>query len=192
MVIEMSFKDLTTQRRAFRAIKPVEITEDLINETARVAQLAPSCMNNQPWRFVFISDKLILSKLQNECLTRGNTWAKASSLIVAVFSKPDLGCVIKDREYYLFDTGMATAYLILHLTDIGLVAHPIAGFDPEKTKKLLKIPDELDLITLVIVGKKTDVIPDFFRDHQKKSEFERPKRNELQEFAYMNEYNPSL
>ncbi len=192
MDIKMSFKDLAAKRRAFRAFKPAEITEDLIEETARLAQLAPSCMNKQPWRFVFVYEKEILAELQSTCLTRGNAWAKASSLIVAVFSKPDLGCVIKDREYYLFDTGMATAYLILHLTDMGLVAHPIAGFDPEKTKKLLKIPDELDLITWVIVGKKTDVIPDFFRDHQKKSEFERPKRNELQEFAYMNEYTPSL
>jgi nitroreductase len=97
--------------------------------------------------------------------------------------------VIKDRHYYLFDTGMATAYLILHLTDIGLVAHPIAGYDPEKTKTLLNIPNEYQLITLIIVGKKSITIPDFFKDHQKKSEIERPKRKPLDEFVFMNKYS---
>ncbi len=185
----MIFKDLADNRRAFRSLKQVDITPELIENAARVAQLAPSCMNNQPWRFVFVYDKGVLTELQNNCLTRGNAWGKASSLIIAVFSKIDLDCVIKDRQYYLFATGMATAYLILHLTDIGLVAHPIAGYDPEKTKELLNIPDEYQLITLVIVGKKSNTIPDFFKDHQKKSEVERPKRKNLDEFVFMNKYS---
>ncbi len=183
------FKDLAEKRRAFRSLKQVDITPELIQKAARIAQLAPSCMNNQPWRFVFVYDKDVLTELQNNCLTRGNAWGKASSLIIAVFSKVDLDCMIKDRQYYLFDTGMATAYLILQLTDIGLVAHPIAGYDPEKTKELLNIPDEYQLITLVIVGKKSNTIPDFFKDHQKKSEIKRPKRKNLDEFVFMNKFS---
>ena len=183
------FEVLAENRRAFRSLKQVDITPELIEKAARVAQLAPSCMNNQPWRFVFVYDKVVLTELQNNCLTRGNAWGKASSLIIAVFSKNDLDCMIKDRQYYLFDTGMATAYLILHLTDIGLVAHPIAGYDPEKTKELLNIPEEYQLITLLIVGKKSNTIPDFFKDHQKKSEVERPKRKNLDEFVFMNRFS---
>ncbi|MFX0087126.1 MAG: nitroreductase family protein [Candidatus Hodarchaeota archaeon] len=188
----MVFKDLAKRRRAFRALERVEISKELIEEAAQIAQLAPSCMNNQPWRFVFVHEESILNTLKNECLTRGNQWAKASSLIIAVFSKVDLDCVIKDREYYLFGTGLATAYLILYLTDIGLVAHPIAGYDPDKTKELLQIPNEFQLITLIIVGKKTDIIPDFFRDHQKKSELERPKRKDLNEFAFWNKFGDKI
>ncbi len=185
----MAFKDLVNQRRAFRALEPVEITNELITKSARIAQLAPSCMNKQPWRFVFVHEKELLNQLQQESLTRGNKWAKASSLIIAVFSKLDLDCVIKDRQFYLFDTGMATAFLILYLTEQGLVAHPIAGFDPEKAKELLNIPEDMRLLTLVIVGKKTVIIPDFFRDHQKKSELERPPRKSLTEFVYLNKYS---
>jgi len=33
-------------------------------------------------------------------------------MFVAVFSRKDDDCVIKDREYHLFDTGMATAFMI--------------------------------------------------------------------------------
>ncbi|MFX1505082.1 MAG: nitroreductase family protein [Promethearchaeota archaeon] len=184
----MTFKSLVERRRAFRALEPVEITQDLIEETALIAQLAPSCFNNQPWRYIFVYEKEILAKLQNEGLSKGNQWAKAASMIIAVFSRVDLDCVIGDRHYYLFDSGMATAYLILHLTDQGLVAHPIAGFNPVKVKELLGIPDEMHLITLVIVGRKTNIIPEFFKDYQRKSELERPARKPLNEFIYINKY----
>jgi len=184
----LGFESLIQKRRAYRALESVEITQELIEKTAHIAQLAPSCFNNQPWRYIFVYEKKILSKLQNEGLTKGNQWAKAASMIIAVFSRVDLDCVIGERQYYLFDSGMATAYLILHLTEQGLVAHPIAGFNPIKVKELLYIPDVMHLITLIIVGKKTNVIPDFFKDYQKKSEVTRPSRKPLNEFAYMNKY----
>ncbi|MFX0124017.1 MAG: nitroreductase family protein [Candidatus Hodarchaeota archaeon] len=184
----MTFEQLVNRRRAYRALKPVEITQDLIEETARIAQLAPSCSNKQPWRYIFVYEKEILTKLQNEGLSKGNQWAKAASMIIAVFSRVDMDCVIGDRQYYLFDSGMATALMILHLTDQGLVAHPIAGFDPVKVKDLLEIPDEMHLITLIIVGKKSNTIPDFFKDYQKKSEITRPTRKPLIEFIYLNKY----
>ncbi len=184
----MTFEDLVNRRRAYRALESVEITKELIEKTAYIAQLAPSCFNKQPWRYIFVFEKTLLTKLQNEGLSKGNKWAKAASMIIAVFSRIDLDCVIGDRQYYLFDTGMATAYMILYLTDQGLVAHPIAGFDPVKVKELLEIPDEMHLITLIIVGKKADKIPDFFEDYQKKSEVKRPARKPLDEFIYMNKY----
>lgn len=184
----MALENLVNQRRAYRALEPVEITKNLIERTAQIAQLAPSCMNKQPWKFIFVHEKELLTQLQNESLTRGNAWAKAASLIIAVFSKKDMDCVIGDREYFLFDTGMATAFMILYLTEQGLVAHPIAGYNPERAKKLLNIPDDMQLITLLIVGKKSEKIPDFFKDHQKKSEIERPKRKSFEEFIYMNKY----
>ncbi len=184
----MTFENLVNKRRAYRALEPVEITTDLIEETAHIAQLAPSCFNKQPWRYIFVYEKNILTALQNEGLSKGNKWAKAASMIISVFSRIDMDCVIGDRQYYLFDSGMATAFLILHLTNQGLVAHPIAGFDPVKVKDILNIPDEMHLITLIIVGKKSNKIPDFFKDYQKKSEVERPARKPLNEFIYMNKY----
>jgi nitroreductase len=69
-------------------------------------------------------------------------------MIIAVFSRVDYDCVIRAREYYLFDTGMATAFITLRATELGLVAHPIAGFDENKAKDTLGIPDDMRLTTL--------------------------------------------
>ena len=53
------------ERRAFRSLKPAEITEDLIKDLAEHAQLAPSCSNNQPWRFVFVYDSTSLQEMSD-------------------------------------------------------------------------------------------------------------------------------
>jgi hypothetical protein len=50
---------------------------------------------------------------------------------------------ISGMGYYLFDTGMATAIMILKATDLGLVAHSIAGYDEETIKRVLKTLQEL-------------------------------------------------
>ena len=149
----MELADLIEKRRAYRSFEPAEITEEMMDSLARAAQLTCSCFNNQPWRYVFAHGEPALSKVK-EALNTGNAWAKSSSMIIAVFGKKENDCVNKEREYYLFDIGMATFALILRATEMGLVAHPIAGFDPEKVKLALGIPAECLLITIVNVGKK--------------------------------------
>ncbi|MBL7084201.1 MAG: nitroreductase family protein, partial [Candidatus Aminicenantes bacterium] len=49
----MDITQAIRERRAYRSLEPVKITRGLIKDLARSTQLAPSCFNNQPWRFVF-------------------------------------------------------------------------------------------------------------------------------------------
>jgi nitroreductase len=177
-------------RRAHRSLEPVAIDDDLIRDLTSAAQLAPSCMNKQPWRYVFVRDREVLEEVF-AALTRGNRWAKRASMVVAVVSAKDYDCAIREREYFLFDTGMATALLILRAHDLGLVAHPIAGFDPGLVRKALNIPEDLLLITLLIVGKKSAQMNPDMSDIQKEIEKERPERMSFDEFAYLDRYPPS-
>lgn len=184
----MELKELIKRRRAYRSLESCEIDEDFIKELAECASLAPSCFNNQPWRFIFVYRKDLLEKLFN-ALPKGNAWAKSASMIIAVASKKDYDCVIKDREYYLFDTGMATAFLILRATDLGFVAHPIAGYDEEKVKEVLGIPEAMTVITLIIVGKKSEKINPVLSDMQRKTEKERPERLKFEDFCFINTFD---
>jgi len=185
----MEVQQAIALRRAYRSLEPAEITLELIQDLAESARLAPSCFNNQPWRFVFVHDPEILERM-HQALSRGNEWARAASLIVAVFSKKELDCQIKGRDYYLFDTGMATAFLILRATELGLVAHPIAGYDEERVKEILGIPDDMTVITLVIVGRHSPEISPVLSEKQVAWEKERPQRWPLEKFAYRNTYRP--
>ncbi len=184
----MDVKKAIDERRAYRSLEEVEITDKIIDELAKAARLTPSCFNNQPWNFIFVKNEDKLKNLEF-VMSNNNEWTNNASLIVAVFSKKDDDCVVKGREYHLFDTGMATAFLILRATELGLVAHPIAGYDEKKTKRLLDIPEEYTLITLVNIGKHSEEPNNLLTEKQKKVEKERPERKELDEFIHIDSYN---
>lgn len=184
----MDVKETIKFRRAYRSLKPVKITKNLVNDLSKCAQLSASCFNNQPWRYVFVYKPEVLKKM-HEALSSGNEWAKDASMIIAVFCNRENDCIIKDREYYLFDTGMATAFIILRATELGLVAHPIAGFSPKKVREILNIPEKMNVITLVIVGKHSSEIKSVLSDKQKKAEKHRPKRFSIKKIAFMNIYS---
>ena len=184
----MELTNLIEKRRAYRSLHPVPIDEKTVSLLAESARFSPSCFNNQPWRYVFVYDKQRLAEMF-EALAKGNTWARRASLIVAVVSDAEFDCRIKGRDYYLFDTGMATAFMILRATDLGLVAHPIAGFDERKVKELLGVPEGRTVITLLIVGKHAESMGAELSEKQVAWEKQRPERLAPEKFAYHNGYN---
>ncbi len=183
----MDVKTAVETRRSYRALEKVAITDEIIYSLAEAAQLMPSCFNNQSWRYVFVKDDAQLKALWN-VYAPGNEWCREGSLVIAVFTKKELDCVIRGREYALFDTGLATGALMLRATELGLVTHAIAGYDEGKGKEVLGIPADMQLITFIIVGKKALKIPDTFTPQQKEAEIQRPARKPFKEFAYIDRY----
>jgi nitroreductase len=140
------------QRRAKRALSEKKIPDEIIGRIMIAATYAPSCFNNQSWRFLVVMEDEALKKV-HEALSGGNYWVKKAPLVVVVATKPDLDCQLNDRrDYALFDCGLATENLMLQAFKEGLYAHAIAGFEPLKVKEEFGIPDPYIVITLVAVG----------------------------------------
>ncbi|MFN4190243.1 MAG: redoxin domain-containing protein [Pseudothermotoga sp.] len=139
-------------RRAKRALREDEISDELLKKLLYAAHLAPSCANKQPWRFIVVRSKDLLSKV-HEALSGGNYWMKKAPVLIIVHARKDMACQLSDgRDYFLFDLGEAVAFLQIQATQMGLIAHPVAGFDPVVVKKILSIPEEDVVITIVAVG----------------------------------------
>jgi nitroreductase len=190
--IKMDLADIINKRRAYRSFDPINVSEDLIKDLADYIKLAPSCFNNQPWRFVFVYEKNMLEKMLTS-LSKGNQWASGASMIIAVFSIKSEDCILpEDREYYLFDTGMASAYLILRAVELGLVAHPIAGYDEKHVKEILDIPEEAKVITLIIAGRHSNTINPILNEKQIESEKIRPSRKSTDNFVFLNSYKQPM
>jgi nitroreductase len=190
----MQLREAILGRRAYRSLDPVEITPGMIGQVMEDVRLSPSCFNNQPWRFTFVFEPAPLAAIKAS-LTRGNAWAQAASMIVAVASRRDLDCIspakdYQEREYFLFDTGMATALLLLRLTEMGLVAHPIAGYSEKAAKDAIGMPHDMKLITLIIVGKKSPGVAEALSESQKASEAARPARKPVEDLAFLNAFPP--
>jgi nitroreductase len=139
-------------RRARRALSEKPVPQDVVARIMTAATYAPSCFNNQPWRFLVVNQAREL-EIVKEHLAGGNYWAKKAPLIVMVLTKDDLDCRLSDhRDYAFFSTGLAVENLVLQATRERLIAHPIAGYKPFPLKEAFGIGPDTILLTLVIIG----------------------------------------
>ena len=175
------------ERRAYRSLRYLEVTDTLVRDLAEAARLAPSCFNNQPWRYIFVYEPDKLKELHT-ALSPGNLWAHNGSLIIVVMSNKGSDCVIKGREYYLFDTGLATGFIILRAQELGLVTHPIAGYNQTRVKEVLGIPADLTVITLLIIGRRSEELDPSLSEGQMETEKKRPERLPLKRFVHLNRF----
>ncbi|WP_028973745.1 nitroreductase family protein [Spirochaeta cellobiosiphila] len=140
------------ERRALRALSEKEIPNETLTNILKAATLAPSCANNQPWRFLVLNTPENLNIVRQH-LSGGNYWAKKSPAVIAVITREDLDAKLEgNRNYAFFDTGMACMNLQLQAQKEGLISHPIAGFKAVDLRKDLGISDSYTLLTLIILG----------------------------------------
>ena len=57
----MDVKIAIEKRRAYRSLEPVDIDDELIEDLAGSARLAPSCFNKQPWRYFVVTQSEVLA-----------------------------------------------------------------------------------------------------------------------------------
>jgi len=182
----MDVSEAIEKRRARRILSERPIEKEKVDLLVRAIRLSASCFNNQPWRITLcIGEGLPAIK---ECLSKGNAWATKASLIMVVAARPRDDCQSSDkRDYFLFSTGLAIGQLELQATELGLIAHPIAGYDPLKVKTNLGIPQEYTVITLVICGYPgTD--DSLLSEGQKAGEKVRPERKAVGENFFLNRW----
>lgn len=108
-------------------------------------------MNNQPWRFVTITDPAVLDNVK-DALTPGNYWAKKAPAIVAAVTDEAWSLTSENRHYAPFELGMATMAYQIQAVAEGLYVHPIVGFDEQKVKHALGIEGEQRVFVLLILG----------------------------------------
>ena len=148
----MEVAEAIDRRRALRMLDSRPVEGEKVRALAEAVRLSASCFNNQPWRLVFCSGEEVLGAVRG-ALPRGNAWATRAPLVIAVSAKSGDDCQLSEgRNYYLFDCGLAVGQMLLRATEMGLIAHPIAGFDPVKVKAALGIPEDHTTIALVICG----------------------------------------
>lgn len=184
----MEVVEAINSRRALRALDTRRIEDEKIDALVEAARLSASCFNNQPWRFVFCTSPEIVNVLRT-ALPKGNAWATRAPVIVAVAAAEKDDCQLGDRrDYYLFDCGLSVGQMLLRATELGLVAHPIAGFDSLKVRDALRIPEEHVVITLVVCGYHSSD-DSLLSDKQKAAEADRPERKPVSENIFRDFWN---
>lgn len=151
--------DPIAKRWSPRAFSSQAVEPEKLSALMEAARWAPSCFNEQPWRF-------LIETRDNEadfakavaCLVPFNQeWAGKAPVLLFAAASTTFARNQKDNPHAWYDTGMAAENLTIQAQSLGLVAHQMAGFDADKVRATYGVPDGIDIIAAIAVGYQGDV-----------------------------------
>jgi nitroreductase len=146
---------LILNRWSPRSMTGEELDDDTIMGLFEAARWAPSSYNNQPWRFIYAKrNTKNWNKLFNLLAEANKVWTKNAAVLVVVISRKNFEYNEKYSITHQFDAGAAWENLALEASSRGLVSHGMQGFDYEKARIDLEIPDNFDVMSMIAIGKK--------------------------------------
>lgn len=138
-----------------RSFSGEEISDEDLYSLFEAARWAPSSFNNQPWRFVYAKrDSMHWNRLFDLLGDFNKQWCARASALVVILSSKTFEHNGKPSVTHQFDTGSAWENLAIQATFQGLATHAMQGFDYEKAKKDLEVPDDYEVVAMVAIGKR--------------------------------------
>ena len=153
------FIDLVKKRRSVRSYKPDPVPREMIEACLEAARFAPTACDTQSWRFIVVEGEL-KDRLAEESLggfVIPNRFASSAPVIVVIATDLDLlthriGGKIKGIGYHMIDAGIAGEHFILQAEELGLGTCWIGWFDKKAVKRLLKLPGNWDVSSMIALG----------------------------------------
>ncbi|WP_417848139.1 nitroreductase family protein [Thalassoglobus sp.] len=146
-------EELFLKRWSPRAMNGEAVELESLNRLFEAARWAPSTYNEQEWRFLFARNQTANWSTFFDLLGEANqAWCQKAGALVIVFSREKFTKNGKPNPVHQFDAGLATQNLLLQAASIGLVAHPMAGFDRGASTRALNVPDGFEPHCMIAIG----------------------------------------
>jgi len=152
-----------------RAMSGEEISTAELMSLFEAARWAPSSFNNQPWRFLYTHRNSEHWNTFFNLLVAGNqAWAKNAAVLIVVISRNNFEHNDKPARTHTFDAGSAWQNLALQTAENGLAAHAMQGFDYDKAKKDLSIPEDYTVEAMIAIGRpgKKEDLPESMQERE--------------------------
>jgi nitroreductase len=149
--------ELFLDRWSPRAMSGEPLTEEELMTLFEAARWAPSSYNNQPWRILYARRETENWETFLNLLVEGNrAWAKDAAALLLFVSKETFDFNGQPYPTHSFDTGAAWENLALQATMVGLVTHGMQGFDYERARSELNVPEGFRVEAMIAVGRPGD------------------------------------
>ncbi len=147
--------ELIRERWSPRAFSGAPVPRALLDSLVEAARWAPSCMNEQPWSFVLAdryADPEGYARLESALMEGNRVWAGRAPVLGIVVARLAFTRDGAPNRWALYDTGQAVAQLALQAVAAGLRVHQMGGFDADKARRLLGIPEGYEPVAALAVG----------------------------------------
>jgi nitroreductase len=163
-----------------------KISQEELMSLFEAARWAPSSYNNQPWKFLYaLRETPHWTKFFNLLIDFNKGWCDKAAVLGVVLSGKIFEKTKKPCITHALDTGSAWENLALEGTSRELVVHGMQGFDYQKAKSELKVPDEYEVLSMFAVGKRApkETLPAELQQREVPS-----MRKRVSEFAFEGEF----
>lgn len=135
--------------------EPIETSELL--RLFEAARWAPSSFNAQPWRALYARRDTEHWALFLGLLVDANReWAERAAVLVVFISRKNFEHNGKPSITHRYDCGAAWQNFALQGFHQGLVIHGMQGFDYDRARAELRIPDDFQVEAMAAVGQPGD------------------------------------
>ncbi|MBN2743719.1 MAG: nitroreductase family protein [Marinilabiliaceae bacterium] len=152
----MNQLQLIQNRRSCRIFTEQTVEETKIETLLKAALWSPTSKNNRPWEFVVVDDKNLISQLSLS-KPHGAEFLKGAPLAIVLVADP------QKSDVWVEDTAIAATLIQLTAEDIGLGScwiqtrlrdHADGGASSDFVKKLLNIPADMQVASIIAIGYK--------------------------------------
>ena len=185
--------ELIRTRWSPRSFSDRPVSNEDLKTMLEAARWAASSNNEQPWRFVIAkkSDGEAYQRILNLLVPSNQQWARTAPVLMIMAAKRTFSHNGKPNTYAFHDTGAARSHLFLQANALGMHAHGMAGFDRERAREVLGIPEDYEVGPAVAVGYRDS--PDKLTNEQQREwEVAKRVRKPLNELVFRGHWDEPL
>lgn len=128
------------------------VAEEDLMAILEAARYAPSCFNEQPWRYIIARTEEEKRNYLPILNAYNAAWASKAPVLLLILAKQTFAHNGKQNRFHQFDAGTSWGFLLLEAQRRGIITHAMGGFNVEAARKIYLIPDDMTIIAAVAVG----------------------------------------
>ena len=136
-----------------RSFKKTALPEETLRAVFDAARWAPSCFNDQPWRFITNTDDADFDRFCKLLNEKNQQWARNASLVGFIVARKHFKHNGQPNNSAIFDCGAAWLSITLQARRFGLYTHGMAGIKRDEVYPALGIdPEKYQVICGFVLG----------------------------------------
>ena len=150
---------LLLERYSTRAYNDKPVAPETLRTLFEAAQWAPSCFNEQPWKFaVALKGTAEFDRIAST-IVEGNAWALQAPVLGIAIASTSFSRNGQPNRWGGYDTGQAMAHLTVQAQSVGLNVHQMGGFDAAKALEVLEVPAGHEAMAAFAIGYAVEPLP---------------------------------
>ncbi len=168
----MNLEKLFLTRQSTREFSDRKVTDEEIENICRLAHLAPSAINGQPYKLYGINGKKAKEFAVNIQKNGANKWADGAAAFIVIEQTEPVEIhrgerVVSNAPFIANDIGILAAYITLAAETSGVQSCIVGLRDEEAIAKFLNLPVGTRFPLIIALGHAAENYP--VREKQRKS-----------------------